>query len=260
VNAAQNDLPRIGVMMYTVLDLARQDLEGTLARIAELGFLGVETYGLLEHFTPARVRRAIDAAGLELTSAHAPFPSGPDATRILDENAELGATTLVWSLEREEFDSPEAITAGLVRVNDGAENAAGYGMRIAYHNHVAEFTQVFDGRQAYDLLLEQLDPRVVIELDMYWTRMGGADPAAVVAALGDRVKYVHVKDGPAISYEDDVMVPIGEGAIDWDAALTANPGLDWHLLELERLSVPTFEAIERSYDHLVGRGLSRGGR
>ncbi|GAA2090348.1 sugar phosphate isomerase/epimerase [Pseudolysinimonas kribbensis] len=260
MNAAQNDLPRIGVMMYTVLDLARRDLEGTLARIAELGFLGVETYGLLEHFTPARLRRAIDAAGLELTSAHAPFPSGSDATRILDENAELGATTLVWSLEREEFESPEAITAGLVRVNDGAENAAGYGMRIAYHNHFAEFSQVFDGRQAYDLLLEQLDPRVVIELDMYWTRMGGADPAAVVAALGDRVEYVHIKDGPAISYEHDVMVPIGEGSIDWDAALAANPGLDWHLLELERLSVPTFEAVEQSYDYLVGRGLSRGSR
>lgn len=252
--------PRIAVMMYTVLEQAKADLEGTLARIAELGFLGVETYGLLEHYPAARVKSAIAAAGLELTSAHAPFPSGPEAARILDENAELGATTLVWSLEREEFDTPEAITAGLVRVNDAAENAAGYGMRIAYHNHFAEFSQYFDGRQAYDLLLEQLDPRVVIELDMYWTRMGGADPAAVVAALGDRVKYVHIKDGPAVSYEDDVMVPIGQGAMDWDAALTANPGLDWHLLELERLNVDTFEAVEQSYDYLVGRGLSRGNR
>lgn len=247
-------------MMYTVLEQAKADLEGTLARIAELGFYGVETYGLLEHYPAARVRQAIAAAGLELASAHAPFPSGPDAARILDENAELGATTLVWSLEREEFDTPEAITAGLVRVNDGAENAAKYGMRVAYHNHFAEFSQVFDGRQAYDLLLEQLDPRVVVELDMYWTRMGGADPAAVVAALGDRVKYVHIKDGPAVSYENDVMVPIGEGAIDWDAALTANPGLDWHLLELERLHVDTFQAVEQSYDYLVGRGLSRGER
>jgi sugar phosphate isomerase/epimerase len=252
--------PRIGVMMYTVLEQAKADLEGTLARIAELGFLGVETYGLLEHYPAARVKRAIGDAGLELTSAHAPFPSGPEATRILDENAELGATTLVWSLEREEFDTPEAIAAGLVRVNDGAENAAKYGMRIGYHNHFAEFSQVFDGRKAYDLLLEQLDPRVVIELDMYWCRMGGADPAAVVAALGDRVKYVHIKDGPAVSYEDDVMVPIGEGAIDWDAALTANPALDWHLLELERLHVDTFEAVEQSYDYLVSRGLSRGTR
>ncbi|MCU1524418.1 MAG: Sugar phosphate isomerase/epimerase [Microbacteriaceae bacterium] len=252
--------PRIAVMMYTVLEQAKADLEGTLARIAELGFFGVETYGLLEHYPASRVRKAIAAAGLELTSAHAPFPSGPEASRILDDNAELGATTLVWSLEREEFDSPEAITAGLVRVNDGAENASKYGMRIAYHNHFAEFSQNFDGRQAYDLLLEQLDPRVVIELDMYWTRMGGADPAAVVASLGGRVKYVHIKDGPALSYEDDVMVPIGEGAMDWDAALTANPALEWHLLELERLNVDTFEAVERSYDYLVGRGLSRGNR
>ena len=98
--------PGAGVMMYTVLEQARADLEGTLARLAAIGYRGIETYGLVEHFGPARVRRAIDAAGLALTSAHAPFPAGDQAERILDENAELGAEVLVWSMEREEFDSP----------------------------------------------------------------------------------------------------------------------------------------------------------
>ena len=245
-------------MMYTVLEDAKTDLEGTLARIAEQGFFGVETYGLLEHYTPRRLRVALEGAGLELTSAHAPFPSGAGARRILDENAELGATTLVWSMERVEFESPALISAGLARVNDAAENAAAYGMRIAYHNHFAEFSQVFDGREAYDILLEQLDPRVVVELDMYWAQMGGADPAEVVARLGERVKFVHIKDGPAVSYEEDIMVPIGEGNIDWRAALTANPGLEWHILELERLDVETFEAIRRSYEYLTSSGLSEG--
>ena len=43
-------------MMYTVLEQARADLEGTLARLAAIGYLGIETYGLVEHFGPARVR------------------------------------------------------------------------------------------------------------------------------------------------------------------------------------------------------------
>jgi sugar phosphate isomerase/epimerase len=248
----------IGVMMYTVLDQARADLEGTLARLAGLGYLGIETYGLVEHFGPARVRDAVAAAGLTLTSAHTPFPAGPDAERLLDQNEELGAEVLVWSMEREEFDSPDAIRRGVERVNEAAERAAGRGMRIAYHNHFAEFSQVFGGRPAYDLLLEALDDRVLVELDAYWAVMGGADPAAVLSALGGRARFVHVKDGPALSYEDDVMVPIGEGGIDWAAALTAPSGLRWHIVELERLHIDTFEALRRSYDHLVGRGLSRG--
>ncbi|SEG91615.1 Sugar phosphate isomerase/epimerase [Actinacidiphila yanglinensis] len=248
----------IGVMMYTVLDQARADLEGTLARLAGMGYLGIETYGLVEHFGPARVRDAIAAAGLTLTSAHTPFPAGSRAEELLDANEELGAEVLVWSMEREEFDSPDAIRRGVERVNEAAERAAGRGMRIAYHNHFAEFSQEFAGKRAYDLLLELLDERVLVELDAYWTVMGGADPADVLAGLGERARFVHVKDGPAVSYEDDVMVPIGEGGIDWARTLSAPSGLRWHIVELERLHVDTFEALRRSYDHLVGRGLSRG--
>jgi sugar phosphate isomerase/epimerase len=251
---------QIGVMMYTVLEQAWADLEGTLARLAAIGFRGIETYGLVEHYGPARVRRAIDAAGLELTSAHAPFPAGDDAERILDENAGLGAEVLVWSMEREEFASPQAITAGLARVNEAAERAAARGMRIAYHNHFAEFANVFGGRQAYDLLLEQLDDRVLVELDAYWALMGGADPAEVLIRLGDRVRFIHVKDGPAASYEDDVMVPIGTGQVDWTKTLTVPSGLRWHIVELERLDMDTFKALELSYAYLVGHGLSAGAR
>ena len=247
---------RIGVMAYTVLEEAWADLEGTLARLAAMGYAGIETYGLVEHFGPARVRDAIAAAGLTLTSAHTPFPAGDDAEASLDTNQELGAEILVWSMEREEFASPGAIRHGVERVNEAAERAAERGMRIAYHNHYAEFSRFFDGRQAYDLLLESLDDRVLVELDAYWALLGGADPAEIIAQLGDRVRLVHVKDGHA----DDVMVPIGEGRIDWTRTLTVPSGLRWHIVELERLHVDTFDALRRSYDHLVGLGLSNGGR
>jgi sugar phosphate isomerase/epimerase len=248
----------IGVMMYTVLEQARADLEGTLARVAALGYAGVETYGLVEQFGATRVRNAIADAGLKLTSAHTPFPAGERAEAILDANEELGAGILVWSMEREEFDSPDAVRRGVERVNEAAERAAGRGMRIAYHNHFAEFSQVFDGRQAYDVLLDLLDERVLVELDAYWATMGGADPAEVLGRLGERVRLVHVKDGPARSYEDDVMVPIGEGGIDWAGSLATPSGVQWHIVELERLHIDTFEALRRSYDHMVGSGISRG--
>jgi sugar phosphate isomerase/epimerase len=258
VSAAGAGGARSAVMMYTVLAQAREDLEGTLARLASIGYLGVETYGLVEEFGPARVRAAIDAAGLTLTSAHAPFPAGERAEAILDQNEELGAPVLVWSMEREEFGSPGSIREGAERVNEAAERAAARGMAIAYHNHFAEFAQDFGGVQAYDVLLDCLDDRVLIELDAYWALMGGADPAEVLRRLGDRARFVHIKDGPAVSYTDDVMVPIGEGKVDWARVLGAAPGLRWHIVELERLHIDVFDALERSYAHLTGSGLSAG--
>jgi sugar phosphate isomerase/epimerase len=257
--AAVDAAPPIAVMAYTVLDQATADLPGTLARVADIGYLGIETYGIVERFGARAVRSALDTAGLALTSSHAPFPAGLDADRILDEYAELGATTLVWSMEREEFATAETIARGVERVNEAAERAGARGMRIGYHNHFAEFRNRIDGRVAYDVLLDRLHPDVVLELDLYWARMGGAELPELLHALGHRVRLVHIKDGPAVSYEDDTMVPIGDGAIDWDAVLDAGTAIDWHIVELERLHVDTFEALERSYRHLVGRGLSRGG-
>ena len=80
----------------------------------------------------------------------------------------------------------------------------------------------------------------------------------MLARLGDRVRFVHVKDGPAVSYEEDVMVPVGDGRVDWARVLATPSGVRWHIVELERLGVDTFEALERSYAHLVGGGMSAG--
>jgi sugar phosphate isomerase/epimerase len=56
-----------------------------------------------------------------------------------------------------------------------------------------------------------------------------------------------------VSYTDDVMVPIGEGQIDWPRVLATPSGLRWHIVELERLHIDTFEALERSYAYLAGQ-------
>lgn len=248
----------LAVMAYTVLAQALEDLEGTLARAAEIGFVGLETYGIVERFGPQRVRAAAGAAGLTITSAHTPFPAGDDADRLLDEAEELGADVLVWSMERDEFDSVDALVRGAQRVNEAAARAAERGLRIAYHNHAGEFSQTFDGRSAYSRLQSELDPRVVLELDAYWARMGGADPAEILAEAGDRVRLIHVKDGPARRADADVLVPIGDGEMDWQRILSTPSGLRWHVLELERLAVDTFVALRRSYRHLVGAGLSTG--
>ena len=252
-------LPGAAVMLYTVDALLDDDFEGALERIAALGYQGVETYGLHGR-SAADVKRMLDRTGLSLVSSHAPFPFGPDAARILDEYAELGAPNLAWSMEAEEFDTLDAIEKGLERVNGGVEAAKAYGMTVAYHNHHAEFRNVFDGRSAYDLLLERLHPDARVEFDMYWAAVGGASPAEVVRSIGPRLRYVHVKDGPALTYGGDTLVPIGKGTVDVLGALREPSTLEWHIIELEKLDVDPFDALAESYRHLTEHGVTAGVR
>lgn len=246
----------VAVQLWSVFALARLDFPGVLRQISDMGYAGVETFGL-HGLPPATVRRVLDDTGLRLCGAHAPFPAGPDAHRILDEQKELGAPVIAWSLEPHEFATENSIARGAERVNTAAANARAYDLRIAYHNHSAEFTQVADGRRAYDVLLEQLSPDVLVELDVYWTQLAGVDPAVVARDLGERVRFLHVKDGPAKSAED-AMVAVGQGSLDIPAILAANPAVAWHIVELDRCDTDVMVALRDSYDYLVGNGLSLG--
>ena len=102
-----------------------------------------------------------------------------------------------------------------------------------------------------------------------WSIAGGPEPweqqtqclleADDGAALELRVRFLHVKDGPA-EYDGDYMVPVGQGRVDIPAVLAAGTGVRWHIVELDRSRTEMFSALRQSYDYLVGNGFSRGRR
>jgi sugar phosphate isomerase/epimerase len=246
----------IAVQLWSVRDLAEKDLAGVLRAISEIGYVGIEPLGL-HGLKPTAFRRIADDLGLQIYSSHAPFPAGSDANRILDEQKELGVSVIAWSLERDEFATELTIARGVERVNEGIVNAARYDIQIAYHNHWVEFANTVDGRTAYQVLLDKLSPEALVELDVYWTLLAGADPAGVVRDLENRVRLLHVKDGPATG-PDEAMVAVGRGAVDVPAVLHANPAVRWHIVELDRCDTDIIDALRDSYAYLVGSGLSIG--
>jgi sugar phosphate isomerase/epimerase len=246
----------IAVQLWSVYAAAREDFPGVLRQLSDIGYVGVETFGL-HGLEPVAVRHLLDDLGLTLCSAHAPFPAGPGASKILDEYKELGAPVLAWSLEAEEFATEDSIARGVERVNAAAANAQAYDMQIAYHNHSAEFSRLADGRRAYDVLLERLNSDVLVELDVYWAQLAGVDPAEVVRDLAERIRFLHVKDGPATAPED-AMVAVGQGTLDIPAILHANPSVDWHIVELDRCDTDIMLALRDSYHYLVTNNLSSG--
>src|SRR5262245_57010413 len=65
-------LQSLGVQLYTVRDLLRRDFEGTLAKVAAIGYREVEFAGLFDR-SPRAVKAMLDRNGLSAPSGHADF-------------------------------------------------------------------------------------------------------------------------------------------------------------------------------------------
>jgi sugar phosphate isomerase/epimerase len=237
--AAARRLDRIGLQLYTVRAEMARDFEGTLARVAEMGYGEVEFAGYFGR-TPAQVRAALAGAGLTAPASHVPFEilrEGWDG--VLDTAAAAGHTGVVvpWipQEERPDLDGWRRV-ADLF--NGAGERARARGLRFAYHNHDFEFAPV-GGQVPYDVLLEATDPALVaFEMDLYWTVKGGHGPLAYFAAHPGRFQLVHVKDsaGPP----DHRMVDLGRGTIDFAAifARSAEAGIRHWFVEHDEPADP----------------------
>ena len=219
----------LATQLYTFRDTTKPGIEGmgldpaTLAAIAEIGFLGVETVDV-PGGDPVAARRAIEAAGLQVASSHT-------WTRLDDLEAfdrasaaiaELGSSSII--LSGSGFDSVELVDAFADRLNLASEVAGRHGLALGYHNHSAEMRPV-DGVPVYRRLLERVDPAVAFQVDIFWVQVGGLAPGPVITELGDRVVSLHVKDGITLpsdaGAEPFVNVAVGQGVIDVAGAVEA---------------------------------------
>ncbi|MCL2665614.1 MAG: sugar phosphate isomerase/epimerase [Defluviitaleaceae bacterium] len=67
------------------------------------------------------------------------------------------------------------------------------GIKLTYHNHSQEYTEVFKGVQAYNYMLSNTE-NVHFLLDVCWAHIGGANPVEVMRRIGDRLTCIHLKD------------------------------------------------------------------
>jgi sugar phosphate isomerase/epimerase len=246
----------IAIQLHTLRDEAERDFASVIDRVARMGYVGVETAGL-HGMPPAEFRRRVSDAGLVVCSAHGPLPLGDDGRRVLDEHAAIGSPCLIVPyLPMERFRSASAVEAVASDMNRAWENVRAYDMGFGYHNHWWEFQSRVDARSAYDLLLDSLAPEICAELDVYWARVGGADPADLVRRVGVRGRLLHIKDGPADG-SGAPMVAVGSGALDVDA-IVRGAQAEWHVVELDRYDGDMFEAVEQSLAYLVDHGLGIG--
>jgi sugar phosphate isomerase/epimerase len=220
---------RIGIEAYTIRDLLDKDFDGTLEKIAAIGFKEIEFGPTIKD--PNKTRATLDRLGMTSPSGAFAFE---DMSRkwpeVLDHCQIMGHHYIViGSIDGDLRNQPDGWQRGAEAFNRTGAVTSKSGILVMYHCHWREFVPMADGRVPYEILLKETDPRYVqMEMDLGWTNIGGADPLDWFARYPGRFPLVHVKDFRKLpdrkvvyggKFDGDQVIPdmteIGKGVIDW---------------------------------------------
>jgi sugar phosphate isomerase/epimerase len=241
------------LQLYTLREQMTNGRAEVLAQVAAFGYGAVEPFNILED--PAGLRAELDEVDLAVSSVHA-TPFGDQAEAVARAAQTLGAdTVIVPYADPARFADAEGVRALAGELNEAAAWAAGHGLRVGYHNHDFELSSRIGGVPALEVLADQLDDAVLLEVDTYWAAVGGQDVPALLGRLGDRVRYLHVKDGP-VGTRQDYMTAVGSGRMPVAEILAASPSAQWHVVELDRCATDMVTAVGDSLAWLAAHGLA----
>jgi sugar phosphate isomerase/epimerase len=242
--------PAPSVQLYTVRDAIAADLPGTLERVAGLGFRRVELYGFVER--AGEYAELLPRFGLSAPTAHAHLV-GADALPVFEAAKAIGIATVIDPMiDPSKWTTEEDVAASAVSLNQLAAEAATHGLTVGYHNHWWELETILDGTTALELFESQLDDEVVLEVDTYWSQVGGVPAVDLLERLGTRVQAIHVKDG-AINRDNKQQVAVGSGSMPVLEILAAAPQA-LRVVELDDFDGDVFGALADSIAFLRSNG------
>jgi sugar phosphate isomerase/epimerase len=259
---------KLSVQLYTVREQFKTDIPGTLKRVKEIGFDWVETAFWPDGVSLEQAAKYIRDAGLHVSSSHIEIPMGDKKQVMLDTAAAYDCKRMIWHgwPEDKRYSSLEGTLELGAIYNEAAKFAKANGIQFGLHNHWWEYRNKVGNRYVYEVLLENLDKDIFFEVDTYWVKVAGQDPAAIVRKLGSRAQLLHIKDGPAkwndslVTDNPDPMTAVGKGTQNFPAIVQAADGnTEWMVVEMDKTSSDVFVALKDSYEYLVRNKFVRTG-
>ena len=254
----------VGLQLYSVRDVLGKDFEGTLAKVAEMGFEGVEFAGNFGKYgkDPEGLRKLLDSLKLKAAGTHtgAGNLAGDKLKETISFYKTLGCTLLIVPGDGRYTKSDATNKEYAEFMTKAAEVLKAEGLFTGHHNHTQEFAvEKESGKSYFDLFAERTSKDVVIQQDMGHTMAANVDPTAIVKKYPGRIKTTHIKNRPAKSTGKKPFV--GEDNFDWKAYVTACyevGGTEWFTLEQEeypdgksslectKISMDGFQAVLKS--------------
>jgi sugar phosphate isomerase/epimerase len=246
------------IQLYSVRDVIKTDLSGTIQQLALMGYKGVEAAGYADGkfygLSPDEFMKQVNKTGMKVVSSHAsrPLSDIPSQTNwaetwawwdiAIAAHKSAGMKTIVipWMPMPQTLADLKAYCDYYNKIGERC-NAAG--LKLGYHNHAFEFAKV-EGEIMYDYMLRNTDPsKLFFQMDVYWVIEGGKNPVDYFSAYPGRFRQLHLKDEKELGKS---------GKVDFKSILAAQKqaGVKELIVEVEKYSMQALESVKVSLEYL----------
>ncbi|MEA1786016.1 sugar phosphate isomerase/epimerase [Arenibacter sp. GZD96] len=282
---------QLGIQLFSLPKMLEADFEATIAMLSKMGYSEIELFGPYTFSAPSaqerwkavtpmlgfngsgyfglreqEVKAIFKAHQITIPSMHTDLDTLENHMESLGNAGQaLGATYVVLPAipdeRRQTLDDYKAMADTFNKIGKSAKEV---GLKFAYHNHGYGLSPV-DGQIPLHLILDHTDPELVfLEMDIFWTIAGKADPIAYLKKYKNRYHLMHVKDmkehqtfsgdgGDAAQWIAlfPNMASCGEGVLDLEAIIPAalDNGVKHFFVEQDMVADPEV-ALKKSSTYL----------
>jgi sugar phosphate isomerase/epimerase len=244
----------VAVQMYTLRDECEKDFTGTLKKVAELGFDGVELAGY-GGLSVEEVKSLIHKLGLRVAASHVPLEQlENNLPHVIEEMKILGSNYVVCPYLMPDRRSEQDYQALITLLNQTGERCQQEGITLCYHNHDFELSRLADGRKALQAIFDDTNiDHVSAEFDIYWLTKAGEKPIEWINRYKNRTPLIHLKD--MTSDPEQFFAELGTGGVDLETVLNAgeDAGVEWWVVEQDLSRRTPLESIEISMNYLKSK-------
>ncbi len=238
-----NKLP-IALGLYSVRGTLFTDMKGTLQKVKDMGYDGVEFFGPFSHL-PQAVKSALEETGLRICGWHVPLESleGVNFAATVAYMKAIGVDTVVVPFLK--GDDAQAWEQFAQRMNAANVKLKEQGMHLGYHNHAHEFDTKFGGKTAWEIFFGAMSGDIFPQIDTGNGLQGGMDLMAELKKFKGRLRTTHFKPFKAGNPDHGHDAMFGSDDHDLKAAVAEAEagGAIWHVIEFE---------TEKTYSQMGG--------
>ena len=235
-----------------------EDVLSTFRRLRGMGYRHLQLQWIDQAVPLEYTADALRETGLTCIATQDSFREVRDhLDYFVKMNRLWGSKSLCISTLTQEQMTPEGLRDFAAEMGRIARTLGEQGISLTFHPLWYNF-QPGDGASAVDKIMDLLPQDVGLTLCVYHAMRAGQDPVALLERYSGRVEICHFKDSVLLPDGKEVLVPVGQGRIDWPPVFAAchRTGVKWGLAEQESWQKDAFVCAKESLDYISECGIT----